>query len=236
MLLRASSWPPATASAAQPRALSLPGSVLGQRWGKEVGGLSCAIGVQDSPAPSSWHPALCALQLADEDTNPPAQILLQWQCTQEPPWVRGAPQPPACIFLKSPDFCPIFWGTGKCTSSLGSVYQQGMQRGSQDLASCPPVGSALSARVAAAAAALAPPGCTPRANQTLTRQLVCRRLKQHLRKAALQCKGHVQTFGSWALLAALTKRLQYQVALEKQGCLASMWRKVLLVLPSRPPK
>lgn len=34
-------------------ALSLPGPMLGQMWGKEVGGLSCATGLLDSPVPSS---------------------------------------------------------------------------------------------------------------------------------------------------------------------------------------
>lgn len=57
------------------------------------------------------------------------------------------PHNPIRIFFKSPDFCPMSWGRVRCTSSSGSVYQQGMWQGSQDLASWPPVGSALSARL-----------------------------------------------------------------------------------------
>lgn len=56
------------------------------------------------------------------------------------------PHNPICIFLKSPDLCPMFQSRGKCTSSSGSVYQQGMWQGSQDLASWPPVVSTVCQR------------------------------------------------------------------------------------------
>lgn len=71
-----------------------------------------------------------ALQLAGEGTNPHAQILLQVAMRRGATSSMGqigAPQLPACIFLKTLDFCPIYWGGGKGTSSPGSVCQQGIR-------------------------------------------------------------------------------------------------------------
>lgn len=82
------------------------------------------------------------------------------------------------------------------------------------LVSCPQRGHSC-ARVAPAVV-LAQLGCAPWAHQTLTSSLFAGGWsKQH--------RGAKGTFGSWALLAARTKRFQYWVVLEEQGALGSMW-------------
>lgn len=176
--------------------------------------MSCAIGVLDSPA------ALCALQLADKDTNPPAQILLQWQCTQKPqaPWVRGAPQPPVSIFLKSSDFCPtsrgreVFQFLGQClpTGNVARIPELGILAPGGVCQGCC-CGCAGSTRL------------HTMGKSNINWAACLQEAEAALEESSTQCKGHIQRFGSWALLAALTKRLQYHVALEKEGCLVSTW-------------
>lgn len=80
---------------------------------------------------AQYPAALCALQLAHRGTNPPAQIL-HWQCTQQPPalWVRGAPQPPVCIFLKTSAPYPraegMFQLLGQCLQTGNVVRIPGL--------------------------------------------------------------------------------------------------------------
>lgn len=77
----------------------------GQLWSRlgvrRLGGLSCVIGL------------LGTLQLAGEATSPCTQILLQVTMQSgatSSTGQRGAPLLPACIFLNTPDFCPVTRG------------------------------------------------------------------------------------------------------------------------------
>lgn len=68
---------------------------------RRFGGLSCVIGL------------LGTLQLAGEGTSPCTQILLQVTIhsgATSSTGQRGAPLLPACIFLKTLDFCPVTQG------------------------------------------------------------------------------------------------------------------------------